>query len=133
MANGTCMDATRSPAAETTEMSALPPLLQARSFRVAKSSSPTSQTDAADGAPPPGAGAAVHAVERRRNGARGLTTAAGGAVAVVSGRLPPSARVITSSAVRLRYPRRARTCTPGRFTRTEIERYFPSSLLLVDS
>src|SRR5690349_1415772 len=102
MAKGTCIVATRSPAAETTEISALPPLLHARSFRVAKSSSPTSQTEAAADGLAPEVGAVVHAVERSRNGARGLTTAAGGAGAVDSGRLPPSARVITSSAVRLR-------------------------------
>ena len=38
----------------------------------------------------------------------------------------------TSFSVAARYPRRARTSTPGRFTRTLIFRYRPSSLPFVD-
>ena len=42
------------------------------------------------------------------------------------------ALLTSSSAVRPRYPRRARTRTPGRFTRTVIERKRPSSLVFVE-
>src|SRR4051794_3586963 len=37
-----------------------------------------------------------------------------------------------SAAVNARYPRRARTCTPGRLTRTLISWNFPSGLANVD-